>query len=125
MVHIVPQIYQPYVKMDKNGTPILYVRFKKAMYELLRFRLLFYIKLRGDIEAYGFKINRYDPCVGKKMVMTETVVPVIDKKGRTIRNKNGSKKMRKVKGGKQITVIWHVDDLMMSCEDNFELTKLS
>ena len=22
-------------------------------------------------------------------------------------------------------VIWHVDDLMMSCEDNFKLTKLS
>ena len=33
--------------------------------------------------------------------------------------------MRKVKEEKQITVIWHVDDLMMSCEDNFELTKFS
>ena len=32
--------------------------------------------------------------------------------------------MRKVKEKKQITVIWHVDDLMMSYEDNFELTKL-
>ena len=31
--------------------------------------------------------------------------------------------MCKVKQEKQITVIWHVDDLMMSCEDNFELTK--
>ena len=61
----------------------------------------------------------------KKMVMTETVVPVIDKKGKTIRNKNGSKNMRKVKEEKQITAIWHVDDLMMSGEDNFELTKLS
>ena len=59
------------------------------------------------------------------MVTTETVVPVIDKRGRIIRDNNGSKKMCKVKGGKQIFVIWHVDDLMMSCEDNFELTKLS
>ena len=33
--------------------------------------------------------------------------------------------MHKVKKEKQITVIWHVYDLMMSCEDNFELTKLS
>ena len=33
--------------------------------------------------------------------------------------------MYKVKEEKQITVIWHVDDLMMPCEDNFELTKLS
>ena len=50
-------------------------------------------------------------------------MPVIDKKGRIIQDKNGSKKMCKVKEEKQITVIWHVDDLMMSCEDNFELTK--
>ena len=33
--------------------------------------------------------------------------------------------MCKVKEEKKITVIWHVDDLMMSCEDNFELTKFS
>ena len=57
------------------------------------------------------------------MVMTETVVLVIDEKGRSIRNKNGSNKMHKVKEEKQITVAWHVDDLMMSCKDNFELTK--
>jgi len=29
------------------------------------------------------------------------------------------------KGGKQLTVVWHVDDLMVLCEDNFELTKFS
>ena len=59
------------------------------------------------------------------MVMTETVVPVIDKEGIIIRNKNGSKKMRTVKEEKQIAVICHVDGLMMSCKDNFELTKFS
>ena len=59
------------------------------------------------------------------MVMTETVVPVINKNGIAIQNKNGSKKMRKVKEEKQITVIWYLDDLMMSCKDNFELTKFS
>ena len=91
---------------------------------ILRSSLLFYRKIRGELEAYGFKINPYDPCVVNKMVMTETVVPVIDKKGRIIRNKNGSKMMRKLKEEKQITVIWHVDDLMMSCEENFELTKI-
>ena len=105
--------------MDKKGTPILYLRFKKAIYGLLRSSLLFYRKMRGYLEVYGFDINPYDPCVGKKMMMTETVFPVIDKKGRTIRNKNGSKKMRKVKEEKQITVICHVDDLMMSCKENF------
>ena len=95
------------------------------LYALLRSSLLFYRKLCGDLEAYGFKINPYDPCVGNKMVTTETVVPVIDKNGRIIRNKNGSKEMCKVKEEKYITVIWHVDDLMMSCEDNFGLTKFS
>ena len=29
MIHIAPQIYQPYVNMDKKGTPILYVRLKR------------------------------------------------------------------------------------------------
>ena len=28
-------------------------------------------------------------------------------------------------GGKQLTVIWYVDDLMATCEENFELTKFS
>jgi hypothetical protein len=29
------------------------------------------------------------------------------------------------KGGKQLTVAWHVDDLMVSCKDDFKLTKFS
>ena len=29
------------------------------------------------------------------------------------------------KDGKQLTVVWHVDDLMVSCEDDLELTKFS
>ena len=111
--------------MDKKVTPILYVRLKKALYGILISSLLFYRKLRGELEAYGFKINTYDPCVGKKIVTTETVVPVLDKKGRIIRDKNGSKEMCKVKEEKLITVIWHVDDSMMSWKETFELAKFS
>ena len=70
--------------MGKKGTPILYVRLKKALYGILRSSLLFYRKIRGELEAYGFKINPYDPCVGNKMVTTATVVPMIDKNGRII-----------------------------------------
>ena len=66
MIHITPQIYRPYFSIDKKGTPILYVRLKKALYKLLRSSLLFYRKLRGGLEAYGFKINTYDPCLGNK-----------------------------------------------------------
>ena len=91
----------------------------------MRSSLLFYRKLCGELEAYGFNINHYDPFVGDKMVNTKMVVPVIDKIGRIIRDKNGSKKMCKVKEEKQITVIWHVDYLSMSCEENFEITKFS
>ena len=84
MVHIAPQIYRPYVKMYRKGTPILYTRLKKALYEILRSILLFYRKLCGKLEAYGFKINPYDPCMGNKMVTTETLVPATDKRGRII-----------------------------------------
>ena len=87
--------------MVRKGTPILYVRLKTSLYGLLRSSLLFYRKLRGELEAYGFNINPYDPCVGNKMVTTEMLVPVTDKRGRIIRDKNGSKKMYKLKEEKQ------------------------
>ena len=48
----------------------------------------------GDVEAYGFRINPYGPCVAKNMV-----------------------------GGKQLTVYWHVDKLNISCVDVKEVTK--
>jgi hypothetical protein len=68
---------------------MLYVKLQKALYGLMRAILLFYRKLRKELEDFGFTVNPYDPC------------------------------------GKQLTVIWHVDDLMASCGVNFELTKLS
>ncbi len=43
------------------------------------------------------EVNPYDPCVANKMTDI----------------------------GKQMTFVWHVDDLMGSCKDDFELTKLS
>ena len=119
MIHIAPQIYRPYVKTNKKGTPILYVRLKMVLYGLLRSSLLLCRKLCGELEAYVLKINPYDPCVGNTMVTTETLVPVIDKRGRIIGDKNGSKNKCKMKEENKITLIWHVDDLMMSCEDNF------
>jgi hypothetical protein len=57
----------------------------------MRASLLFYRKLRKELEAYRFEINPYDPCIVNKMT----------------------------EAGKQLTVIWHVDDLMGSCEDDF------
>jgi hypothetical protein len=59
------------------------------MYGLLRSALLFYRKLRRELEDYGFTINPYDPCVANRIS----------------------------ESGKQQTVLWHVDDLMMSHVD--------
>ena len=68
MVQIAPQVYRKYVTVDKNGTPILYIKLEKALYGLVRASLLFYQKLRKELEEYGFKVNPYDPCVANKMM---------------------------------------------------------
>jgi hypothetical protein len=95
MVSIDPALYGPYVITTARGEKLLYVKMLKAMYGLMRAALLFYLKLRADLEEYGFAMNEYDPCVANKMI-----------------------------NGKQLTVTWHVDDLKASHEDEFELTKL-
>jgi hypothetical protein len=59
--------------------------------------LLFYRKLRKEFKAYGLTVNPYDLCM-------ENMV---------------------TKAGKQLTVIWHVNDLMVLCKYNFKLTKFS
>ena len=46
--------------------------------------LLFYRKLVADLRSIGFVLNPYDPCVANKMI-----------------------------DGHQITVCWHVDDLLI------------
>jgi hypothetical protein len=85
------------VTVDRKGTPILYVKLQKVLYGLMRVSLLFYRKSRKELEDYGFKVNPYDPCMANKV--TEC--------------------------GKQMTVMWHVEDLMGSCKNDFELTKFS
>ena len=68
----------------------------KALYGLLQSALLFYKKLRRDLEEYGFVINPYDPCVENAMIY-----------------------------GHQMTVAWHVNDLKVSHKDPFEITKFA
>ena len=67
MVQIAPQVYRKYVMVYRKGMPILYVKSQKALYGLMRVSLLFYRKLRKELEAYGFKVNPYDPCMTNKM----------------------------------------------------------
>ena len=55
---------------------------------MLKATLMFYKRLRFDLEEMGFVINPYDPCVANMMV-----------------------------NGAQITVCWNVDDLKISHRD--------
>jgi hypothetical protein len=85
------------VTVDKKGMPILYVKVQKALYGLMKASLLFYRKLCKELEEYKFVVNSNNPC------MTNMTT----------------------KCGKQLTVIWHVDNLMSLCKNDFELTKFS
>ncbi len=85
MGRVEPSLYRKYITTDSRGKPVLYVRLHKAIYGLLKSALLFYRKLRGQLEGRGFVINPYDPCVANKWT----------------------------RGG-QLTVTWHVDDLKIS-----------
>jgi hypothetical protein len=97
MVQIAPQVYRKYVTVDRKGMPILYVRLQKALYGLMKASLLFYRKLRKEMEEYRFVVNPYNPCVANKTM----------------------------ESGEQLMVIWHVDDVMGSCKEDFKLTKFS
>lgn len=59
--------------------------------------LLFYRKFRRELEGYGLEVNPYDPCVAN--VITRS--------------------------GEQLTVVWHVDGVMATCNSDFELTKFA
>ena len=72
----------------------MYVKLLKALYGLLRSAILFYKKLRNDLENMDFEVNPCDPCVANKMI-------------------NGS----------QMTVMCHVDDLKVSHKESTEVTK--
>ena len=68
MVRIDPSMYREYVTYSKNGVPMLYVRLSKALYGMLRAALLFYKRLRSDLEDRGFVVKPYDPFVANNMV---------------------------------------------------------
>ena len=87
LVERAPEIYQAYLRYEK-GKPVLYLIVMRAIYGMLKSALEYYKKFRADMEGAGFVVNPYDPCVANKMV-----------------------------DGYQITVSWHVDDLLISHKD--------
>ncbi len=94
MVKTNPKMYRQYVVLEK-GRSVLYLRLQKALYGMMKSALLFYRKLVSELKKMGFEINPYDPCVANKMV-----------------------------NGTQMTIRWHVDDLMMSLVSQDEIMKI-
>jgi hypothetical protein len=62
-----PEMYTPFVVLE-GKTKFLYVQVLKALYGMLQSSLLFYKKLKKDLEDTGFIINPYDPCVANRLV---------------------------------------------------------
>ena len=96
MVRIDPSIYQKYVMYSNNGVPMLYVFLYNALYGMLRSALLFYKRLRSDLEDRGFVVNVYDPYDTNKMLY-----------------------------GAQINLCWHVDYIKISHREGEMVTVFS
>jgi hypothetical protein len=96
MVKIDPLLYRKYVMFLPKGIPMLCVRLSKALYGMLRAALLFYKRLRNDLENIGFEVNPSGPCVANKL-----------------------------ENGKQMTIRWHVHDFKVSHVDKSAVVALS
>ena len=87
LLEIDTHAYNSFVVMEK-GEKVLYLHVIKAIYGMLEASLMWYRKLRRDLEEKGFQFNGYDPCVANRIV-------------------------NKV----QHTIRFHVDDIMSSHKD--------
>jgi Reverse transcriptase (RNA-dependent DNA polymerase) len=78
----------------ENGKRVLYTKLNKALYGTLQASRLFWERLSSFlIDMNGFERNPYDFCVVNKVV-----------------------------NGKQLTIVWYVDDLKISHEDSNVVT---
>ena len=71
--------------VKENGKDVIYVMCNKVTYGTMNAALLAYKKLANLLTDWGFVINPCDPCVWNKMI-----------------------------GKYQITIMFHIDDLLMS-----------
>ena len=96
MVKVAPEIYSKYVIINSKGQKVLYVRLLNALYGIMKAALLYYQRFVQDLLSINFIINPYDPCVANKFVKH-----------------------------KQLTVVWHVDDLKVSHRNPAIVTKMA
>ena len=84
MAQCTPEVCKPHVVFD-NGQKVIHAESLKALCGLSMSALLFCKKLLKNLASIGFELNPCDPCVANKMI-----------------------------SGKQMTVVWHVDDFKAS-----------
>eukprot|EP00804_Cyclotella_cryptica_P017643 CCRYP_006765-RB/>CCRYP_006765-RB protein AED:0.45 eAED:0.45 QI:0/0/0/1/1/1/2/0/181 len=75
MCMIDPKLYRKYVLKDRRGEPVLYVELYKSLYRLMRSALLFYKKLKKELQNYEFTMNPYDMFVANKTTKMDTNSP--------------------------------------------------
>jgi hypothetical protein len=88
-------LYQKYVIHHQRGKPVLYIKLYKSLYGLMQSALLFDRKLKMELMDNGFVVNRYDPCMTNLQTKAE-----------------------------QLTMLWHVNNLKLSCNSGWESPKL-
>ena len=79
------EIYRKHITINRKGETVLYLRALNAIYGIMKAALLFYQKFVGDLMTIGLELNPYDPCATNKTT-----------------------------NRKQLTVVWHVDDIKVS-----------
>ena len=85
LVKIAPDVYGPFVYVDKKGNKVLLVECWNAIYGAMVAGLLYYRKFSESLAEQGYVANAYDPCVWNKVIQ-----------------------------GKQSTISFHVDDCKIS-----------
>ena len=89
LTDIAPDVYKPYVTMDKKGIKQLVVQCQNAIYGTMVASLLYYRKFCKSLTSIGFEFNPCDPCVANKTI-----------------------------DGNQMTICFHVDDCKLSHKDS-------
>jgi hypothetical protein len=85
LVKLAPDVYGPYVTVDKKGNKQILVECLNALYGTMVASLLYYQKFTNSLKEKGFKVNPYDACVWNMQI-----------------------------DGKQCTICFHVDDCKIS-----------
>ena len=68
MLDIDPDLYGPYVIMDRKVFKQLIVQCQNAIYGIITASLLYYKNSRNSLEDEGYEFNPYDLCVANKII---------------------------------------------------------